>query len=290
MAKERFTSLVAKLEALRDALGQLPTAEQIGRNIQDAELAFETAREELDSTRLSEGEQTVRERLDAACEGWRALEERRSAVERELHELRGALSQSEGLHQKRAAAAARVEEFTRRTEREILESDAYDRLFALFEECREKQLGAIMGPIHDRVLRWMRLLRIGGYHRIHFNDQFLPERLIAGDGAVELSLAEESTGTIEQIALMVRLALGSSLSTPEEPVVAVLDDPLTHSDVERLELMRAVLKSAAAGDAGSTPRSGPMQILVFTCHPEWFAIDGARVIDLSRSDTLIESR
>jgi len=285
-AKERLTSLVAKLVALRDGLGPLPTAERIEQAIRDAEVALATARDELDSSRLSEGEQTVRERLDAACEGCRALDGRRTAVDRELHELRGALGQSEGLHQKRAVVAARVEELKRGTERETLESDAYDRLYALFEECRERQLGAVMGPIHDRVLRWMRLLRIGGYQKIHFNDQFLPEKLIAGDGAIELSLAEESIGTVEQIALMVRLALGASLSTPEEPVVAVLDDPLTHSDVERLELMRTVLKSAAAGDAGLTPPAGPLQILVFTCHPEWFAIDGARVIDLSKTEAL----
>ena len=55
-------------------------------------------------------------------------------------------------------------------------------------------------------------------------------------------------------------------------------------------IKRQVLKSAAAGDTGLTPPSGPMQILVFTCHPEWFAIDGARVIDLARSETLIEAR
>ena len=143
-----------------------------------------------------------------------------------------------------------------------------------------------MGPIHDRVLRWMRLLRIGGYQSIHFNDQFLPEKLIAGDGAVELMLGEESTGTIEQIGLMVRLALGSTLSTAEEPAVAMLDDPLTHSDVVRLDLMRAVLKSAALGDPGTTPPAGPLQIVVFTCHPEWFAIDGAKIIDLSNPDVL----
>jgi uncharacterized protein YhaN len=143
-----------------------------------------------------------------------------------------------------------------------------------------------MGPVHNRVLRWMRLLRIGNYRSILFNDQFLPEKLMAADGASEMPMGEESTGTIEQLALMVRLALGSLLSTPEEPVVAMLDDPLTHSDRVRLDMMRAVLKSASAGDGGSTPPSGPMQIVVLTCHPEWFAIDGAKVVDLSRSDVL----
>ena len=138
-----------------------------------------------------------------------------------------------------------------------------------------------MGPIHDRLLRWMRLLRIGNYRSIAFNDQFLPEKLIASDGATELMLGEESIGTIEQIGLMVRLALGSALSTAAEPVVTMLDDPLTHSDVRRLDLMRAVLKNASLGDPGTTPPAGPLQILVFTCHPEWFAVDGAKIIDLS---------
>jgi uncharacterized protein YhaN len=143
-----------------------------------------------------------------------------------------------------------------------------------------------MLPIHDRVLRWMRLLRIGGYESIRFNDQFLPERLIAGGGASEWLLGEESTGTVEQIGLMVRLALGSLLSSPEEPAVAMLDDPLTHSDVVRMDRMRAVLKNAAGGDTSSAPPAGPLQVIVFTCHPEWFEVDGAISIDLARADVL----
>ena len=277
-ASLRLAGITATLETLRKELDRLTSADQTEADIRGAEAALETARKARDAAGLSEDELTVGGRLEAARDGWSGLDATRLTLEHERLELRGALSQSEGLHQERAAAAARVEEARRRTARETLESHAYDRLYALFEECRQKQLSAIMGPIHDRVVRWMRLLRIGGYQRIDFNDQFLPETLIAGDGAIELPLADESIGTIEQIALMVRLALGSSLSTPEEPVAAVLDDPLTHSDVERLELMRHVLKSAAAGDA---PRAGPLQILVFTCHPEWFAAGGARNIDLA---------
>ncbi len=86
---------------------------------------------------------------------------------------------------------------------------------------------------------------------------------------------------------MVRLALGSMLSSSEEPALALLDDPLTHSDVVRLDRMRTVLKSATAGDPGSRPPSGPLQIIIFTCHPEWFPIDGAVAIDLARPDVLI---
>jgi hypothetical protein len=44
--------------------------------------------------------------------------------------------------------------------------------------------------------------------------------------------------------------------------------------------MRAVLQAAAAGDPSAYPSVGPLQILVFTCHPEWFRVDATTMIDL----------
>jgi energy-coupling factor transporter ATP-binding protein EcfA2 len=285
-AKEKHFTLNATANVLRDELERMLTVEQIDREIRDAEEALGKARSELASAALSESEESISDRLKSAREGVKAIESQLKQTERDFNLIKGEIRGTEGLHQKRAAAAARVEELTRLTEREKLVSEAYDRLYALFEECREKQLSAVMGPIHDRVLRWMKLLRIAGYQSIRFNDQFLPEKLLTRDGASELALHEESIGTIEQFALMVRLALGSALSTSEEPVVAMLDDPLTHSDVVRLDRMRAVLRSAAAGDPGSTPPAGPLQIFVFTCHPEWFAIDGAKIVDLGKPEVM----
>lgn len=283
---ERLQTLNATVETLRLHLERGPTAELIEEALRDAQQSLAEARAGLEAATLTEGEETLRERLDAANDARRALQEQLAQADREYHQIEGALRLTEGLHSRRAALAARVEGLKRYAERETLESQAYDRLYALFEECREKQLGAVMKPIHDRVLRWMKLLRIGNYQSLRFNDQFLPEGLVATDGATELLLGEESTGTIEQIALMVRLALGATLSTPEEPVVAVLDDPLTHSDSVRLDSMRAVLKNAAAGDASVTPPAGPLQVVVFTCHPEWFDVPEATRVDLSRADVL----
>jgi uncharacterized protein YhaN len=85
---------------------------------------------------------------------------------------------------------------------------------------------------------------------------------------------------------MVRLALGSVIAPSAETAVAVLDDPLTHSDSLRLDRMRAVMKAAAAGDPSASPSAGPLQILVFTCHPEWFRIDAAPMIDLGNPTIL----
>jgi hypothetical protein len=288
-ASQRLAELRAMAMHRSEQLEGLPAPAEIDQSVRDAEAALERSQSELTAARLSEGEETIQGRLAVTRETVQAIEQELAKKKSESDRLEGALHQSEGLHLKRAAAAARVEELTRQTEREKLESAAYDRLYALFEECREKQLGAVMDPINDRVLRWMRLLRIGGYRAIRSNDQFLPDVLIGAGGTIEMPLGEESTGTIEQIGLMVRLALGSILSTPDEPAMAVLDDPLTHGDPVRLDRMRAVLKSAAAGEGASTPPAGPLQIMVFTCHPEWFGVEGARIIDLSRPEVMTRS-
>ena len=161
-----------------------------------------------------------------------------------------------------------------------------DRLHELFEECREKQLGTLMGPIQDRVLNWMRVLDIGDYKEVRFSDAFLPDKLVRRDGTAEFAINEESTGAQEQIGMLVRVALGSLLTSVDEPAVAILDDPLTHCDVGRLNKMRVILRRAAEGDSKLTPPAGPLQIIILTCHPEWFRDERATVIDLENLDVM----
>ena len=168
-----------------------------------------------------------------------ALEKQIRENEEKYNRTKGRLEESEGLHSRRAALAARVDELGRITNGETLERDAIDRLYELFEECRDKQLGTLMGPIHDRVLNWMRVLDIGDYSEMRFNEAFLPDKLVRRDGTAEFMIDEESTGAQEQIGLLVRLALGTLLTSVNEPTVAILDDPLTHCDVSRINKMRS---------------------------------------------------
>ena len=180
----------------------------------------------------------------------------------------------------RSELAAQAELFSQLTVAETLEKDAVDRLYELFEECRDKQLGTLMTPVEQRVLNWMRALDLGDYRELRFSDAFLPEQLIRRDGTAEFNLDEESTGAQEQIGMLVRLALGSLLTTAAQPTLAILDDPLTHADAGRLANMRRILRRAAEGDAKLSPPAGPLQILLLTCHPEWFRDEQATLIDL----------
>jgi len=86
----------------------------------------------------------------------------------------------------------------------------------------------MMDPIRERVLGWIRGLGIDDYRDVAFEQSYFPAGLIsfeAGDDQAAIPFSEESFGTEEQLALLVRLALGGILDK-DEPEVAILDDPL----------------------------------------------------------------
>jgi DNA repair exonuclease SbcCD ATPase subunit len=279
-AKVAQAECASKLQSAQEALARFATAEQLQERLAAAQRAVEQSAQRLQETELSAEEATIDERLDACRQGVAALQDQIREVDANLNRIKGRLEASEGLHTERAQAAARVEELARAIEAESLERDAVDRLYELFEECREKQLGALTSPIQERVLGWMRVLDLGDYRELRFSDAFLPEKLVRRDGTAEFALDEESTGAQEQIGMLVRLALGSLLTKPDEPAVAILDDPLTHADVGRLTKMCNILRRAAEGDDKLTPPAGPLQIIILTCHPEWFRGAGTTLINL----------
>ena len=285
-AREDLAKCRATEKTHREALGRLRTEDQIAQRVDAAERALIDAQSQMAQTELTVDEATIDERLAASKEAVKALEKQIRENDGKYNTIKGRLEESEGLHSRRSALAARVDELTRLTGSEILEKDAVDRLYELFEECREKQLGTLMGPVHDRVLNWMRVLDIGDYSEMRFSDAFLPDKLVRRDGTAEFTIDEESTGAQEQIGLLVRLALGTLLTSVNEPTVAILDDPLTHCDVGRLNKMRAILRRAAEGDTKQTPPAGPLQIIVLTCHPEWFRDERATVIDLENAEMM----
>lgn len=79
-----------------------------------------------------------------------------------------------------------------------------------------------------------------------------------------------SDGTREQIAVLVRLALGSMLAARGEPVPLILDDALVFSDDERMERMFDALSRAALAQ----------QVIVLTCRARTFGPLGGHVLTL----------
>src|SRR5262249_16933846 len=145
---------------------------------------------QLKQTKLTQAELTIEERMKTCKVAVDALENQIRENDENYNRIKGRLEGSEGLHEKRTHLAARVDELNRLIEREAVEMAAVDRLYELFEECRDRQLGTLMGPVHDRVLNWMRVLDLGDYTEMRFGDAFLPEKLVRRDGTAEFTVAE----------------------------------------------------------------------------------------------------
>ena len=93
---------------------------------------------------------------------------------------------------------------------------------------------------------------------------------LGGDGTLQTTggareLATISVGTWEQIATLFRLALAERLRS-----TIVLDDQLVQSDSERMHRFLNLLQEV----------SGRAQIIVFTCRPDEYKVEGATMIDL----------
>jgi energy-coupling factor transporter ATP-binding protein EcfA2 len=249
-----------------------------------ARQALTNAEHRLTEAELTEAERSIEQRCVDAETALKLRTDRLEQLKRELERHRGRLEGSEGLHTRLADAEAAVREAEDALARENLEAAAHKRLRDLFEQCRDSQVQQVMAPIAGRVLRWAQAIGLSEYQEFRFGDRFLPEGLILhnGDADKPRSLADESYGTAEQLGILVRLALGGVLAK-DEPVVALLDDPLAHADAGKHRRILDILRMAAEGSPAWTPSAGRVQTLIFTCHPDRFDyLPGARQIDLAK--------
>ncbi len=81
-----------------------------------------------------------------------------------------------------------------------------------------------------------------------------------------------SDGTVEQVAVLLRLAYADLLLEQGKPAMLILDDALAYSDRDRLELIFDVLARAAER----------MQVLVLTCRADAFSRLGGHRVTLAR--------
>ena len=286
-AKTKRAEAKAKRDAARQEMERLGSKHVLEEAVAKARAERDRAAEDVGKTRLTDAERTVDERLDSARAAFDTRDRRLSSAETRLGELRGQLRGTEGLHNQIVQARQGLDENARMLEGEQLEADAHKQLRELFVECRDYQVRDTLEPVKSRVMDWARHLGLENYRDIRFGPAYLPRGLVSRhvseDGPV-VRLREESYGTWEQLALLVRLALGGVLAK-DEPEVAILDDPLAHSDPSRHRRMLDVLGLASRGQqpgAGSTRSLGRLQLIILTCHPDRFDyLSGARQIDFA---------
>ncbi|MBM3997123.1 MAG: hypothetical protein FJ303_23680 [Planctomycetes bacterium] len=251
------------------------------RDLEEARAKRAKAAKTVESMTLTVTEREVETQFRAAQSARDHRAKRLRDTEDAILRLRTHLDGTEGLFDKRVQGRKVVEDRAAAHQREKLHADAHRHLKELFEHVKQEATRTTFGPINDRVMQWCRQLGLTDYARLEFSE-LLPEALVPALGVDAFELHQESYGTVEQLSLLIRLAIGGLLAR-KEPTVAILDDPLAHSDPGKHRKMLDILTRAVAGDSTGPHPTGSLQLIILTCHADRFDhLDGAQQIDLTQ--------
>ena len=280
----KLAQLTTKQELTERRLMELGSESALKQAVTDAESACAEARQQVEATALTEEEIEIESRLDGARQARDVRRERIQSKTEQAAEIRGRLQQKEGLHEELATAEAELHRLQAIHHEKSVDSKAHRLLLDLFESCRDAQVGATTGRIATQVMQWSQRLGLGEYESVEFEKGYLPQGMRLPTLETPVSLDDESYGTLEQLALLVRLAVGRLVAGGKRHVT-LLDDPLTHADTAKHRRMVEILQEVAAGRGTIEDGSpiSPLQVLIFTCHPERFDyLANAKQIDLKQ--------
>lgn len=228
--------------------------------------AFEEQRQKAPSAEELERRQTRVARLQVARENQRT---RLGTIDREIANLEGQIQNAGGdglgekieeLRQARKLAEREVNKHKERVETLTL-------LKETIETCYTEQRDRLNAPLRRHLQPLL-------------NDVFPAAELELGDGFSIAGIKRNgpgtenfdrlSAGTQEQIAVLVRLAMGAMICDRGQPVPIILDDALVFSDDDRIERMFDALNRAAS----------KQQVIVLTCRLRAFAKLGGRQLSI----------
>ena len=274
----------SKLEALRHRIAEdvalCPDAERQAREaalvnqVSDAEAAHQTASTTLSARRQTAPDQDEIERRQARCN---RLEQALANRGDELRQLQGDIGRLSGLIQ--AAGGDGVGEALAAAEAQRVIAER--RCGQLQERVATLKLlrDTISGCLTEGRQRYYEPVR--RHLRPFLNDLFPGAELELGDGFAVTGIKRDrpeafdrlSDGTQEQIAVLVRLAMGAMLAERGGAVPIILDDALVYCDDDRIQRMFDALSRAGRHQ----------QIIVLTCRLRSFGPLGGRTLRLSHA-------
>lgn len=273
---------VSKLEIVRNAIAKdlalCPDADRATREaalvqgVTGAEAAYRTAVGTLEAMRATAPDPSEIERRQARCDRLEQAHTNRNDeirhLEHDIGRLTGQIQNAGGDGVGEALSIA--EEQRALAERE---QDRVEEHVAALKLLRDT-VAACLAEGRDHYYRPVRR-----HLRPYLNDLFPGSELELGEGFAITGIKRErselfgrlSDGTQEQIAVLVRLAMGTMLAERGQVVPIILDDALVYCDDDRIQRMFDALSRAGKHQ----------QIVVLTCRLRSFAPLGGHTLRVS---------
>jgi DNA repair exonuclease SbcCD ATPase subunit len=210
-----------------------------------------------------------------------SLEEQKTAARERAATARGMLSNNGSTDPQYAVAMADAKEdqALEALESEKRRKEAIELLNQLFAEERKALATVVSQPFAEKITGYLQCIFGTQVNtRLRWNDdKFGGLEIIRPDyGDAALSFEKLSTGTKEQIAAAMRLAMAEVLAADHDgSLPIVFDDAFTNSDSDRVEKLQRMLDLAAGRG---------LQVIVLSCDQSSYDALGARTIDLKRPE------
>lgn len=270
------TQLVALDSQLQADLALLPPTaraaalSEAGEAFTKARRAHDIAKLTLDQVRERAPSPDHIEQLESRVRrGEQALDnhaKQLAAIGAEIGQLEGRIQSrgGEGLGEKAAALEEEHALAKREAERIRARAECLALLRQTVESCYEEQREQLQAPIRKRLQPFLNDLFPKA--ELTLDESFAIQRIVRA-GSAE-SFDRLSDGTREQIAVLVRLAMGALLHERGEDLPIILDDALVFCDDDRIELMFDALNRAAR----------TQQVIVLTCRGKSFRTLGGKAL------------
>ncbi|RKY84568.1 hypothetical protein DRQ11_11335, partial [candidate division KSB1 bacterium] len=189
--------------------------------------------------------------------------------ETELNRLEGSLEEllSGDLYGEKAKLSEKIRTLENLYRAKLNRSIGVYLLYSLSETVKDRMFNTLITPIALMVRDFIN--RVTGRDREVELSKGLQVSSIT-EGGQPHNVDEYSTGTVEQLSLLVRIALGLQLANWERQLI-VLDDVLAYTDSERRKRIFRILEEI----------SEKLQVIILTAHPERYSeLDYGKAFDL----------
>ena len=200
----------------------------------------------------------------ATCDAkLQTLKKQRETIEQNITDRKARIEEyaAQGLYSQVADLEATLKSKKRYLEGVQRNAEAIKLLHDMVLTLRKEQSAILAGPVSELVNKWLGMLTDDAYDFLDLNDELLPVAIRSTRFGERLPLESISYGTYEQVVVLLRLALGTILSSKERNLV-IIDDRLVNADPVRMKRLSLILQEVADKSC---------QIVVATCNDTPYA-------------------